>query len=745
MQNKIIDNRSNKAIIKVCKEIAEDTFEMTFELEKPLNYKSGQYLWVEIAELLQDDPKGNRRAFSITNPPENNGMHVSILFRKGESWFKKTLLQLPIGSSVNIIAPFGSSFLLPEKNNVPLILLSAGTGVSPFLCLMREVAEENISFKIYLLHYEDKKERIFLQQEIESFPQDKIQTKIFLKPFETNDLQKIPEIKNACFFISGPQAFIDHVHDLLILEGIKDSQLAYETFYPTPKNIRSLHALLETTIPANAEQKNLNSFIQNQIFRMALDFSSSHIVITDITGVIRYANKTAENITGYRISELIGQTPRIWGALMDSNYYKHLWSTKLQKLPFISEITNRRKNGELYTAILHMSPILDIDKSLIGFMATEEDITILRNREETLKTLTNRFQRTTSAANVATWEWDVITDKLISDDVLFRLYRTNLASDPRGAFEAWRSSLHPDNRERIANAVQEILQNRNKPFDLKYKIVTPTGEIKILRAIAEVVRDKNGKALKAYGVNWDITQEEELNRTKTEFISLASHELRTPMTTVRWYAEMLLHGDMGNLNAKQKDYIQTIADGNIHLVNIVNALLDVSRMELGTLATKMERTDLSKILEQMKTEFHPLMTKKELQYHASMDPSIPEVSMDPKFIEIILQNLLGNAVKYTPNKGAVTLSINLDTQKTHVIITVADTGCGIPLSDQAHIFSKLYRATNVRNEFSEGTGLGLYLTKSIVDSTGGIIWFKSEENKGSTFYVSYPVTGMKSI
>lgn len=743
MKNEIVDNRSHKAIIQGCKEIAEGTFEMTFELENPLTYKSGQYLWVELAELLVDDPRGNRRAFSITNPPAKNGTHLKIIFRKGESGFKKTLLQLPVNSPVNIIAPFGSSFVLPEDNRIPLILLSAGTGIAPFLCLIRDTIEQITPRSIHLLHYEDEKERMPFQQEVESFHENGILTNLFERPPEPKDLQAITEKKDAIFFLSGPQAFIDQMHDLLLLEGVQDSQLAYETFYPTPKNIRSLQTLLETTIPANAEQKNLNSFFQNQIFRMALDSSSSHIVITDITGAIRYANKTAENITGYKISEMIGQTPRIWGALMNTDFYKHLWYMKRQKLPYVTEITNRRKNGELYTAILHMSPILDVDKSLIGFMATEEDITILKNRENALEILTSRFIRSTSAANVATWEWDITTDKLINDNILFGIYGANLKSDPRGAFEAWKSALHPDNRERTTNALQEILQDPNKPFDLKYKITTPTGEIKILRAIAEVQRDENGKALKAFGVNWDITHEDEIDRAKTEFISLASHELRTPMTAVRWYAEMLLHGDMGNLNKKQKDYLQTIADGNIHLVNIVNALLDVSRMELGTLATKIETTDLHTVIKQIETEFHPLITKKELQYYANIDSSVPNISADPKFIEIIFQNLLGNAIKYTPNKGTITLSINLDADKTHLLITVTDTGYGIPLSEQLRIFSKLYRATNVRNEISEGTGLGLYLTKSIIDATGGKIWFESEENKGSTFHVSYPIEGMK--
>ena len=738
-----MDNRSHKAIIRDRKEIAEDTYEMTFELENPLIYKAGQYLWVELEHLIEDDPKGNRRAFSITNPPAQNETTVQIIFRKQESGFKKTLLQLSLNSPVNIIAPFGSSFVLPEDQDIPIILLSAGTGVGPFLCLIRDTIQKSHTRKISLLYYEETAKHVFYQQEIKSYHRDGIETQIFDTRFQFDDLQTIPDKQQAKFYLSGPQEFIDLVHAVLTQNGILESQLVYEANYPTPKHIRSLQSLLETHVLPNEKSESVNTFFQNQIFRMALDTSSSHIVITDLNGVIRYANKTAEDVTGFRISEMIGQTPRLWGALMPPNFYQRLWDMKIRRLPITEEITNRRKNGDLYTVILHVSPINDLDGSLIGFMATEEDITILRNREAELASLSDRFLLATSSANIGTWEWDIVKDKIISERTLFKLYGVDLQNDPRGAFVAWQDTLDPDGKEHAIQEIREVIQNPEKVFDTKYKIITPNGEKRTLRSIANVERDESGRAIKAIGVNWDITREENVDRAKSEFVSLASHELRTPITIIRWYAEMLMSGNMGNLNDQQKNYLQEIYKGNKHLVDIVNALLDVSRMELGKLATKMKIIHLSDLIQPIIKDLQTRITEKHLSFRSDIDPSVESMHMDPKLIEIVLQNLITNAVKYTPLNGTVTFSANLNKEKTDVIITIEDSGVGIPSDEHPSIFSKLYRASNVRSNIPEGTGLGLYLTKSIIDHTGGKIWFESEENKGSAFHVSYPVTGME--
>lgn len=239
----------------------------------------------------------------------------------------------------------------------------------------------------------------------------------------------------------------------------------------------------------------------------------------------------------------------------------------------------------------------------------------------------------------------------------------------------------------------------------------------------------------------DITKEIEIDKAKTEFVSLASHQLRTPLSTVSWYTEMLLAGDAGKLTSTQKKYLGEVYRGNHHMVDLVDSLLNVSRLEMGTFTVEPKLTDLVKLAKDVIEEQKPEIKKRGLVLDETYDENLPKVSVDPKLSHIIFENLLSNAIKYTPTKGKITFTIKK--KANNIVISMADTGLGIPKRQQDKIFTKLFRADNVRVKDTEGTGLGLYIVKAIIDHSSGKIWFESEENKGSVFHVSLPLTGMK--
>ncbi|MBN2016053.1 PAS domain S-box protein [Candidatus Dojkabacteria bacterium] len=250
----------------------------------------------------------------------------------------------------------------------------------------------------------------------------------------------------------------------------------------------------------------------------------------------------------------------------------------------------------------------------------------------------------------------------------------------------------------------------------------------------------------------DITQEKEIDKAKTEFVSIASHQLRTPLSTIKWYAEMLIAGDAGKLSGDQGNYMKEIYDGNQRMIDLVNALLNVSRIELGTLAVDPKLTDLRKLADDALGELLPDIEGKKIKINKLYDEKLPHINVDPKLLFIVFQNLLSNAVKYTPKGGNITVEISKKANKKGSIseglfeghfIRVSDTGFGIPKYQQDKIFTKLFRADNVKAMDTTGTGLGLYIVKSIVDQANGRIWFESEENKGTTFYVQLPIKGMK--
>lgn len=238
----------------------------------------------------------------------------------------------------------------------------------------------------------------------------------------------------------------------------------------------------------------------------------------------------------------------------------------------------------------------------------------------------------------------------------------------------------------------------------------------------------------------DITERKGIDRAKTEFVSLASHQLRTPLSAIRWYSEMLLSKYVGELNEKQRQYVKEIYAGNLRMVELVNALLNVSRIDLGTFAMEPEPVNLVEICESVLSELAPQLTEKKQTVERIFSDAPHTYSADPKLIRIVFQNFLSNSVKYTQPEGHIVTEIG--TREGSLYIRVSDNGYGIPKAQHAKIFEKLFRADNVRQKDTEGTGLGMYIVKAIIESSGGKIWFESEENKGTTFYVLLPLTGM---
>jgi len=257
---------------------------------------------------------------------------------------------------------------------------------------------------------------------------------------------------------------------------------------------------------------------------------------------------------------------------------------------------------------------------------------------------------------------------------------------------------------------------------------------------AAPVKNNKGEVVGCVVVFRDMTREEEIDKAKTEFVSLASHQLRTPLSSINWFAEMLLAGDAGEISAEQKDYLQEIYGSNQRMIDLVNSLLNVSRMELGTFIVEPEISNIPEMANKMLSELNPDIEKRQMTIEKDYEKDFPEISVDPKLMTIIFQNLLSNAVKYTPEKGKIKISIKK--QDKRFTIEIADNGLGIPEYQKDKIFEKLFRADNVRQSDTEGTGLGLYLIKLIVDYTGGRIWFESKENKGTTFFVEMPLSGM---
>jgi PAS domain S-box-containing protein len=294
-------------------------------------------------------------------------------------------------------------------------------------------------------------------------------------------------------------------------------------------------------------------------------------------------------------------------------------------------------------------------------------------------------------------------------------------------------TLEPEYEIPRANQLFEYYK-RNIPINREeIRIITKKGTIKwVSLSVFTTKNAENSKKRTGIATLFDITEQKQLDQAKTEFVSLASHQLRSPSVTIKWGTTMLLSGDIGELTPKQNDYVHRIHTANEDMIDLVDTLLNVSRIEIGSLAIDRKPTNARELSEGIINELMPQIIQKNIRIDAQYNNYLENINSDPKLLRIIIQNLVSNAVKYTPDGGTVTITFSESERDKHV--TVTDTGYGIPKEQQDKIFTKLFRADNVRKlTNSQGTGLGLYLTKSIAESLGGGISFISEENHGTSF------------
>ncbi len=558
------------------REICKDTFELELDLSpNHLDFKAGQYIWVQTAS-------GTTKAFSIASAPSKGNL-LKIAFRCGTSDYKKELLA---SKTVTIYGPFGFLELRDQA-----VFIVGGMGITPLISIIGETKQP-----IRLLYSNHSQETAPYLKELEI-----INPKCLFRRIAWKDIEEITQgLTKPTYYVFGPEEMVKHVAGLLFDHGVFENKIVFEEFTFTKESIKNQGVI---------------DLIRDETFKFAVESAFNHIIITDLNGKIVFANKAASQMTGFSTAEMIGQTPRLWGGLMDKDFYKRLWDTiKNKQQVYVGEITNRHKDGTTYITKVKISPIILLSSERVGFIGTEED----------------------------------------------------------------------------------------------------------------------------------ITHEKEVDRMKTEFVTLASHQLRTPLTSINWNTEMLESGSMGKLNPKQKELLSEVHHSSQHMAILVNNLLNISRIESGRVKIDPVLTDMREFLCEIKTEIESRIHETHCQVTMELPKEkFPEIKIDKTLLRQVVLNLLDNAVSYSSAGRMGHVSLSLAIKENSYEVYVKDDGIGIPAKSCEHIFEKFFRADNAREAVSTGNGLGLYLVKQIMDSSGGGIAFTSSE-KGTIFVITIPKSGMIS-
>lgn len=343
------------------------------------------------------------------------------------------------------------------------------------------------------------------------------------------------------------------------------------------------------------------------------------------------------------------------------------------------------------------------------------------------------LQRAQTVAHLGSWEWDVPNDVVTWSDELYRLY--GVTKKQPITLESYLQHVHPDDRQRIAAAIAKALKT-HRPFSFDHRIILPNKILRTIHGEGKVVVDRHGKPIQMYGISQDITAEHALESAKGDFVALASHQLRTPASGVRMLLAMLRDGYTDALTPAQLQMVEEAYEANERLLRISDDLLNVAKLEAGRLVLNKQHMELKHWL---KTVIAPqkLLAR---QSHQRLQLEVPKgvwyMHGDPERLAMVLDNLLSNARKYTPPRGRIRVAL-IPTARTYKLM-ISDTGSGLTRAEIAQLFGKFTRLDNPSSRGAEGTGLGLYLVKSIVDLHQGTIKVSSKPGSGSMFTITLP-------
>ena len=486
-------------------------------------------------------------------------------------------------------------------------------------------------------------------------------------------------------------------------------------------------------------------------------------------GVIVDVNQAGKAISSYEEIELIGKNIEV--LFSQKKKINNLFQETLKK----GEVKNREmelktKNNKKIPVRVSSAARKDQEDNVIGCFIAVNDITEIKKfqekLEEKVKKRTQELEKTKDKLAETLKETKETKDKVESEKNKTMAIISNLV-DPIIIMDARDklNLLNPEAKNVFGfsdSQIGEKVNSKNnysmenfKDLASKDFKVTPgkeldsknpeeeeveieyEGEKMTYKVITTKIYNNKKKCIGTMKVFSNLTREKRINRMKTEFVSIAAHQLRTPLSAIKWAIKMILDGDTGEVTEDQRDLLKKGFESNERMIKLVNDMLNVTRIEEGRLQYNFKKDNFEEAYKTVTNNLQGKIEEKNIDLKINKPQKMPRVYMDKEKIRLVLQNLLENAIKYTPENGRVTFTIKAG--KKHLTVKVKDNGVGIPEKDQKKLFSKFFRAQNVKKMQTDGTGLGLFIANNIIKKHEGEIKCDSEEGKGTEFSFSVPI------
>ncbi len=429
---------------------------------------------------------------------------------------------------------------------------------------------------------------------------------------------------------------------------------------------------------------------------------------------------------------------------------------------FESEFTAYDNEGGINHTLAVITIVSGYEDTWSRVIVSNVDITYRKMAEEALRKRDERFSEVQRIANIGQWEYDNVTGEGYWSEEYYRIHGFE-PGEVTPIEASVMAQVHPDDREML-NKINWVTLPQGELRHIEFRIILKDGSVRHIHCAGRSGGlDKEGRHVGAIGFDQNITDYKEAqeklkraineaeistkraalaNQAKGRFLSHMSHELRTPLSAVIGYSDMMLRNFFGTLNKKQTASMEMIEESSKYLLNLINDILDLTKIDSGQTEIEMEVFSAEDLIDAMLSLLKTQFDKKRINVESSIDPAISEIWCDLRKCKQILLNLLSNAIKYTPENGLIVIRTEL-VGDSAIRISVQDSGVGIPADQIEDIFSEFYQVDRVRDEGMGGAGIGLALTRRLVELHAGKIGVESTPGQGSKFWFTLPFASCK--